>query len=186
MMRFLCAVVILALAAGPSRADEFTDVLDEALAAYREGDVAGARDELDYALKLLGDMKAESLAGFLPAAPAGWTKEDADTEGAGMAMTMFGGGAAAAATYRREADEFTLTLGATSPMVSGSAAMVSGMSSIAGSETRRINRPPFSISDGEMQGVVGGKVLVSASGTASADDMAAVIEQIDFRALGDF
>jgi hypothetical protein len=103
-----------------------------------------------------------------------------------MALTMVGGGAAAAATTRRAAAEFTLPLLANSPLVSGIAAMVSGMSSIAGSETRRINRTTFSISDGEMQGVVGGKVLVSASGTASADDMAAVIEQIDFRALGDF
>jgi hypothetical protein len=177
---------LLAASGGPAAADEFTDVVEQALAAYRGGDVAGAREDLDYALKLLTEVKAKSLEGFLPAAPAGWTREAAEAEGAGMAMAMFGGGAAAAATYRREAAEFTLTLIADSPMVSGIAAMVSGMASLAGSESRRIQRTSFAVSDGLLQGVVDGRVLVSAEGTASPDEMAAVIETMDFEALAAF
>lgn len=181
------ALAALALAGGPAAADEFTDVVESALEAYRGGDVVGAREDLDYAMKLLGEAKAASLATFLPAAPAGWTREEAEAEGAGMAMAMFGGGTAAAATYRKGTEaEFTLTLVANSPMVSAISAMVSGVASIAGTETRRIQRTEFAVNEGDLQGVAGGKVLVSASGTAPVDDMVAVIETMDLRALGEF
>ena len=70
-----------------------------ALEAYEEGDITVAREELDYAMKLLTDLKAQSLAGFLPAALPGWTRSDAEAEGGGMAMAMLGGGTTAAATY---------------------------------------------------------------------------------------
>ena len=43
-----------------------------------------------------------------------------------------------------------------------------------------------SVSDGELQGVVADKVMVSAGGTATVDEMAAVIETMDFKALADF
>lgn len=179
-------LALLVLTGGPAAADEFTDVLEGALKAYREGDVVGAREDLDYAVKLLAEKKAESLATFLPAAPAGWTRSDAEAEGAGMAMAMLGGGTAAAASYRRGAEAFTLTLVANSPMVSAISAMVSGVASIAGTETRRIQRVQFAVNEGELQGVVGGKVLVSASGTAAVEDMVAVIEAMDLRKLGEF
>jgi hypothetical protein len=147
---------------------------------------AGAREDLDYALKLLGEMKAASLAGFLPEPPEGWTRAEAEADGAGLAMAMFGGGSAAAAAYRRGAEEFTLTLVANSPMASGIAAMVSGLASVAGAETRRIERVQFAVSEGQMQGVIDGRVLVNASGSASPEAMEAVVSRIDFRALADF
>lgn len=182
----LAVAALLALPGGHAAADEFTEVLESALEAYRAGDAVGAREDLDYALKLLDERKAASLATFLPAAPAGWTKAEAEAEGAGMAMAMFGGGTAAAATYSKGAEAFTLSLVANSPMVSAISAMVSGVASIAGTETRRIQRVQFAVNDGDLQGVVGGKVLVSAAGTATVDDMAAVIETMDLRVLGEF
>ena len=186
-MSILVRVLALAaITAWPAAADEFTDVVESGLAAYREGDVTAAREELEYAMKLLDEQKAEALSKLLPAAPAGWTREAADTEGAGVAMAMFGGGTTAAASYRKGEAEFTLTLVANSPMVSGIAAMVSGMSSMAGSETRRIQRTQFAVNEGELQGVVADKLMVSASGSASVDEMAAVIEAMDFRALAEF
>ncbi len=166
-------------------ADEFTDVVREALTAYEEGDVAGAREELDYAMKLLSAMKADVLAAFLPAAPAGWTRSEAEASGAGAAMAMFGGGTSAAATYIGTGSEMTLSLLANSPMISGIAAMVSGLGGVTG-EMRRIQRTQFVVNDGEMQGVVGDRVLVSVSGTATPDEMAALVEMMDLGALGDF
>ena len=52
-------------------------------------------------------MKSESLAKFLPAAPAGWTREEAADDDArrGGVMGMFGGGTTAAATYRKGAED---------------------------------------------------------------------------------
>lgn len=184
MMRAAAAVAALVMTIQQAAADEFTDVVESALAAYRDGDVAGAQADIEYAAKLLLDMKAEALATFLPAAPAGWSKEAADTEGAGVAMAMFGGGTTAAATYRRGSEEMTLTLMANSPMVSGIGAMVSGMGSVAGGETVRIQRTQFAVTDGEMQGVVDEKVLVTVGGSAALEDKTALVEAMDLRALG--
>ena len=90
------------LAPLPAAADEFTDTLESALKAYNEGDVAGAREDLDYAGKLLTALKAEALAKFLPAAPARLDAGGGLGRGRGAAgglMGMFGGGTTAAATY---------------------------------------------------------------------------------------
>lgn len=190
MRHWIVACVLGGMAAaGPAQADEFTDVVGEALAAYGEGDVTGARQELEYALQLLSAMKAQGLAEYLPPAPAGWTKEAAaaDTVGAaGAAMAMFGGGTTAAATYRRGTEEFTITLLANSPMVAGIAGMVSGLGAVAGGETRRIQRTQFMVTDGEVQGVVADRILVSASGAAALEDKLAAIDLMDLRALGEF
>lgn len=189
MKRFLVAALAVAVAAGPVPADEFTDVVEGALDAYREGDVKVATEELEYAQKLLGEMKSVSLAKFLPPAQAGWTREDpaeGEAEGAGMAMAMFGGGTTAAATYRKGDADMTITLVADSAMVSGIGGMLTGMAGLAGGKPIRIQRTQFTMNEGELQGVVDGQVLVSVSGTASIEDKTAHIEAMDLKALGDF
>jgi hypothetical protein len=185
----LALAAVLALAPGlaaPAAADEIAETIEQALGAYRGGDTEGARADLEYAVKLLTELKAASLATFLPAAPAGWTRTDAEADGAGIAMAMFGGGTAAAATYTRGAETITLTLLGNSPMVSGMAAMVSGMASMTGGKTERINRTEFAVSEGEVQGVIDGKVLVRAEGTAPASEMTALIRLLDFPGLAAF
>ncbi len=127
-MRYPLLALLPFLALAPqASADEFTDVIAGALEAYEEGDITIAREELDYAMKLLTDLKAQSLAGFLPEALPGWTRSDDEAEGGGMAMAMFGGGTTAAATYSDGSQEMTITLMANSPMISGVAAMITGM-----------------------------------------------------------
>jgi hypothetical protein len=77
MFRLLPAVLTAAaLVAAPVSADEFTETLESALKAYGEGDITGARQDLDYAAKLLTALKAEALAKFLPEPPAGWTRSE--------------------------------------------------------------------------------------------------------------
>jgi hypothetical protein len=187
MLRYLPVVLALAAATLPAAADEFTDTVESALSAYRDGDVEGARQDLEYATKLLTAMKAESLAEFLPPALAGWTREDAgDAAEAGGMMAMLGGGTTTAATYRKGDAEMTITLVAGSPMVSGMAAMIGGLASMGGGKPIRIQRTEFGVNEGELQGVVGGKVLVSVSGNASIEDKTAHLEAMDFKALADF
>ncbi len=187
-MRRLQRAAAVVLAMGivlPAAADEFDDVLDSARSAYRDGDVEAARSDLEYALKILTDLKAESLSAFLPPAPEGWTRTDAEAGRGGFSMaSMLGGGSSAAARYTRGAEEFTLSLVANSPVVGAISAVVSGMSSLGGS--RRIQRTQFAVNDGDLQGVVNGKVMISASGDAPIDDMAAIIDLMDLRALGEF
>jgi hypothetical protein len=187
MLRIIAALA-LGLAALPAVADEFTDAVDSALEAYRDKDVKGAREELDYAVKLLDGMKSESLGKLLPEPLPGWTKEASDAseaEGAGMAMAMFGGGTAASAKYSNGSADISITLIADSPMVTGIGGMLAGLAG-AGAKPIRINRTQFSVNDGELQGVVNSKVMVNVSGSASLEQKQAQLEAMDFKALGDF
>ncbi len=187
MRRTVIAAIAVAAAALPAWADEFTDTLDSARKAYEEGDVSGARADLDYAGKLLLALKSESLAKFLPEAPAGWTKEAADNDEAAGFMGMLGGGTTAAATYKKGSEEFTITLVADSPMVSGIGAMITGMAGMAGGgKPIRIQRTEFTSTDDGLQGVVNNKVMVSVTGNANIDDKTAALETMDFKAIGDF
>jgi hypothetical protein len=188
MLRFTPAVLALALAL-PAAADEFTDTLESALEAYREGDISGAREDLDYAGKLLGALKSEALAKFLPAALPGWTRGEASADeaaaGAGFAG-MLGGGASAAATYTKGAESLTITLVADSPVMSGIGAMISGVAGLAGGKPMRIERTEFTEHEGDLQGMVDERVMVSVTGDASVEDKKAFLEAMDFEALGDF
>lgn len=190
MQRFLSTTLAAAIALLPlqtARADEFTDVIDSALAAYRDGDIKVATEELDYAGKLLAQMKATELSKHLPAAPAGWTRaEEADAEDTGAAMAMFGGGTTAAASYSKEGQEMTLTLVANSAMVTGIGAMLTGLAGVGGGKPMRIQRTEFAVNEGELQGVVDGKVLVSVSGNATLEEKTALIEAMNLKALADF
>jgi hypothetical protein len=186
MRKVSIAVLLVAVSLQPLRADEFEDVVTDALDAYQSGDVTVAREELNYAVGLLNQMKAEELAGFLPEAQDGWEREIENAASGGMAMSMLGGGTAATAHYRRGEDEFTLSLMADSPMVSGMAAMFSGMGSMAGSRIVRIQRQQFAVAESDVQGVVGGKVMVQATGSAPVEAMQAHIETMDLQALTEF
>jgi hypothetical protein len=99
---------------------------------------------------------------------------------------MLGGGSTASASYTDGKSEFTLTLVANSPMISGMAAMMSGLATMGGGETFRIQRETFQVTDGEIQGVVNGKVLISISGDAPVEAKRAHLESMDLRALGAF
>jgi hypothetical protein len=186
MTRLLPITLALALAGLPAAADEFTDTLDSALKAYKDNDITGAREDLDYAGKLLNAMKSESLAKFLPEPEPGWTKEAADDASATGFMGMLGGGTTAGATYKKATETLTIALVADSPMVNGLGAMFSGMSGIAGGKPVRIQRVQFNTTDDGLQGVVNGKVMVSVTGDASIEDKTAYLEKMDFKALGEF
>ena len=189
MSRLIASVLAVVLAAVPAAADEFTDTLESALKAYREGDISGAREDLDYAGKLLASLKSEALAKFLPEALPGWTREEAsadDAAAAGGFMGMLGGGTSAAATYVKGAESLTITLVADSPMVSGFGAIMTGLAGAGGGKPIRIKRTQFTMNEGDLQGVVDNKVMVSVGGSASLEQKTAQIEAMDFEALGDF
>ena len=137
----------LTLVAAVATADEFTDTI-RAPSRPTAPATSPRRADLEYTGKLLTAMKSESLAKFLPAAPAGWTREDAagDAEASGM-MGMFGGGTAASATYRRGSEEMTLNLIANSPMITGMAGMLSGIAAMGGGKPMRIQRTEFAMNE---------------------------------------
>ena len=184
MRRFALTAAALAFAALPASADEVTDTLESALQAYQDGDIQYALEELTYAQQLMQAMKADSLTGFLPEAPDGWTRE-VDTEmNAGLAM--MGGGTGAEATYSDGSTSFSLTILADSPMVMAMAGMLNNPTVMAAAgKMVRVGRQKYLDQDGEMSTLVNNRVLIQASG-ADADTMMPVLEAIDYRGLGDF
>ena len=170
----------------PAAADEFTDTLESALKAYGEGDVKAAGEDLSYATKLLNSQKASALGRLLPPAPAGWTRTDDNTDDAAIGMAIFGGGTTVGATYSDGTDDVKISLMADSPMIGGMGAMISGLASVGGGKPLRINRVEFAQNDGELQGIVKDKVMVSVSGSAPIEKKTKLIEAMDFGALADY
>ena len=168
--------------AAPAAADDVTESIDAALAAYADGDIDEAIEELAFAQQLLREMKTESLSAFLPAAPQGWTRE-VDTEMA-TGMAMMGGGFGAEATYAGDGARFTVTLMADNPMVAGFAGML-GNAALLGGKRLRIGGERFMTQDGNLMGMIDNRILVQAEG-ADPDTMAGVLETMDFDALADF
>ena len=80
----------------------------------------------------------------------------------------------------------TITLVANSPMVSGMAAMLAG---ISGDRRRQADPHPahrVHPDEQDLQGVVDGKVMISVGGNASVEDKTAYLEAMDFKALAEF
>jgi len=183
MTRFSLAAVALAIGFGaPAAADEISDTLQSALDAYEEGDTAYALEELDYARQLLLALKTDALAGFLPAAPDGWTREVNTEMNAGLAM--MGGGTGAEATYQGEGKSITLQIMADNPMVGALGGMIAN-AAMYGARVERVGREKFMVQDGEVTGLVANRFLVKASG-ADPEAMLALVGQIDFRGLKSF
>jgi len=170
----------------PAQADEIEDSIAAALDAYRAGDAALAKEELDFAGQLLSQLKAEGLAGFLPAALPGWEREDGQTQAMGAAM--MGGGQAASATYSRGSETVEIQLLADNPMVAAMAGMFSNPAAMgAMGSVRRIGREKVIVSsDGELQALVNNRLLIQVTGSASVADKEAYFAAIDMAGLKDF
>jgi hypothetical protein len=174
----------LLLAPLPAHADDISDALTAAIDAYTAGDVADALDEIAYATQLLNALQAEGLTTFLPEPLEGWTRE-VNSEAA-ASLGFMGGGTAAEATYEGPGERFTITLMADNPMVMSMAAILGNSAMIASmGQIERINRENFMNADGEISGLIGGRILIQAQG-GTVEDMVAHLEQMDFNALEDF
>ncbi len=180
MKRILAAGLILGLCPITVAADEVTDTLQSALQAYEDGDIKYALEELDYAKQLLKQMQSDALIGFLPEAPDGWTRE-VDTESGAALMVFGGGGALAQATYSKGDEEFTIMLLADNPMIMTMGAMIANAGAM-GAKVVRLGRQKFMQQDGELTGLVGGRILVKAEG-ADPELMLKALKTIDYRGL---
>ena len=178
--------VLTGLLALPAQADEVEDSIDAALEAYRAGDVKTAKEELDFASQLLGQMKAEGLKAFLPEPLEGWQREDAETDT--QAMAAFGGGQMATATYTDGEQDVQIQLMADNQMVSAMAGMFSSAALMgAMGKVRRIEGEKVIISeDGELQAMLDDRIMVQISGSADADTKAAYFEAMDIEGLKGF
>ncbi len=179
-MKALCAAAI-ALMPLQASADEITDTLISAIEAYQSGDIQYALEELAYAQQQLKSLKTADLVSYLPQ-PDGWTREVNTDMNAGL--SMMGGGIGAEANYSNGTDTVTLTLMADNPMVVAMAGMVQN-AGLMGLKIVRVGRQKFIAQDDELTALIGGRLLVQASG-ADTDTLMPLLEAIDYQALADF
>lgn len=179
----------LALGSSPLRADDVTDSVDEAMKAYKDGDYAMAASSLDAAAQLIRQKRAEAFAKYLPAAPSGWTAEDATTGAAGAAM--FGGGITAERRYTKGDASVTVKLVTDSPMMSAVMMMMNNPMFLNSGENGKLERikgqkalVKHNAEEGEINIAVAGTLLVTIEGDGvTAAEMKSFAETIDYAKL---
>lgn len=173
-------------------ADDVTDSIQEATAAYESGDIATAVDSLNYAVQLLQQMKGASLAELLPEPLDGWSAEDAESASVGAAM--FGGGLTAERSYRKDKSAVDIQIVTDSPMLQGMMAMFSNpmFAASSGGKMTKINGQKVILKydqgskDGEVQIMVKNRYMVTVSGdNVSEDELKAYVEAMDFTKFAD-
>jgi hypothetical protein len=186
MRRTMLAGALALGAVGPAAADAVEDAMAAALKAYRAGDMATAKEELDLAAALMDQAEAEGLAAFLPEAMDGWTKTE--SEASATPALMFGGGFSASAIYESAGDTVEIELFANNPMVAAMAPMLASPQLMAAAgEVRRVRGQRYVVTpDGQAMALVDGRILVRVSGSASENSRIAYFEAIDFEALAGF
>ncbi len=184
MPRIIPAAALAAfLLPAPALADDITDALNAAIEAYEAGDIQDALAETGYATQLLNDMQSQGLEAFLPPALPGWTRELSEEPAQGLGF--MGGGSSAEAEYTGPDGRFTIMMVADNPMVGAMAGLLGNATIMATmGRIERINGESFLNADNELSGLIGGRVLIQASG-APVEVMAEHLEQVDFDALAE-
>ncbi|MEV8465857.1 hypothetical protein AB0T83_03565 [Fluviibacterium sp. DFM31] len=186
MFRFPTRTALcLLLTTTPALADDVTDTLDAARAAYDDGNITAAIEELAYAQSLLQAMRTDGLAAFLPEASEGWTRE-VSTEMSG-ALAFTGGGTGAEATYSNGDQSFSITLLADSPMMMAMAPMLANpmLATASGGKLHRMGSVKVLETDGQLMTLVANRFLIQAEG-ASTDVMMPMLESMDLDGLAGF
>jgi hypothetical protein len=165
-------------------ADEVSDAIAEAGRAYAAGDMAAARAALGEASQFLAQRAAAGMGAALPAALPGWKAEDVEASAAGLAM--LGGGSQATRRYQNDAGQSVqIQVTADSPLV---APLVMAMSNPAmagamGKLVRIGSQRAIETSDGEIQMLVGSRILVSVTGDGPVEAKLAYAKAVDLAKL---
>jgi len=183
----MAALVALALGAGASAAlaDDIGDAIEEARRAYRANDLAAAKAALDVASQLIAQRSATGLSRFLPAAPTGWTADEAETDAS--AAAMFGGGLIAKRRYSNGSREATVQVLANSPLIAQMAPLFSNAQLLGamGRVFRVKGKTALLARDGNIQ-VLLGRTLVTIEGSANEQEKRALLDALDLVAIEGF
>lgn len=183
MKYILASIFGFVMLASAALADDVTEVVEDAMQAYGDGDIKAAVSDLKFAIELLNQMASAGLEQYLPEPQDGWTMEIDRESGAGMAM--MGGGTFAGGVYiNDDGEQFTIQILAGGPLVASMGAML-GLASQG--KLVRIQRQKFSIGDDEITGMVGDNVMITVEGyDIDGAIMLAYLESMDMKALADF
>lgn len=190
ILRSLPLVLALLVPAGLVRADDVVDNLKAAIASYESGNYTEALQSLDFAGTVIRQKKSEVVAAILPAAPAGWTAEAAESEAASAAL--FGGMVSAKRSYTKDESSVSIQVQSDSPLLQTYGMMFSNPALMAGSgaklETVKGQRVAVTYQSdnksGDVKAVVDGRYVVSVDGHGvSRDELIKFVAAIDFAKL---
>jgi hypothetical protein len=182
------ALVLLAGVAGATvaRADDVSDQIDKAAAAYRAHDNQGAITALEAASSMLHQARADALKALLPVPPPGWTADPAETSA--VSAAMLGGGTSATGTYHNGEQRVQVQITTDSPMLMGMAALLSSpMAAASGVKTVTVGGRPMSYTanDNSYMTLVADKIMVKVDGSRDTPEptLRGFVASIDFAAM---
>jgi hypothetical protein len=131
----IAALLALAFVAGTASADNVTDAMAAASAAYGSGDLKETSTKLQTALVAVNQLLIDALVAALPEPPTGWTAGEPE----GIDVSSIGAGFFATLVVERpyttpDGTRIDMTIAANSPMLAGLRMFVSNpmMASMAG------------------------------------------------------
>jgi hypothetical protein len=186
----LCHVIPMVLAGVAftplAYADDVSDQIDKAAAAWRAHDSQGAIVALEAAANLVRQARADLLTTLLPPPPPGWTADAAET--GTVSVAMLGGGTSASRTYHNGAQQVQVQITTDSPMLQSMAALASSpLASAAGVRTVMIGdrSVAYTASDNSYMTLIGNKIIVKVDGTGDTPEptVRSFVALIDFNAV---
>jgi hypothetical protein len=186
-LRHITLVLLACVAGTPAaRADDVSDQIDKASAAWRAHDSQGAITALEAAANLLRQARADALKTLLPLPPPGWTADPPETSA--VSAAMLGGGTSASRAYRNGAQRVQVQITTDSPMLQGMAALISSpLAAASGVKTVMIGGRPVSYteSDNGYMTLVANKIIVKVDGSKDTPEptLRSFVASIDFDAV---
>ena len=195
MKKFLVPLTILMalLLAAPVLADEIEEQLQTAIELYKEGNITGALEELEFATAQLRQKKAENMGALFPEPLAGWKAEEFESQSMGQAA--FGGGITVSRRYIKDGGgNAVIEVMSDSPMMQTMGMLINNPALVGASKNTkliRIKRQKALLkterkNKAELTFLVESKVLVrvEVNGLADAADVAkAYAKKIDLKKL---
>ncbi len=182
MLRTIVFAGALCFAVFSAFADEISDSIDEAKTAYEAGDIAAAKNALDYASQLLAQKKAESMTTVLPEPRDGWQADKIESQAMGMAMF---GGTGASRRYTKGDMDVEIQILSDSPMLPQMAMMMTNpqMAGAMGKLIKVGSRRAIQTSDDDIQLIIANRFLVMVEGQAPMAEKLAYAKAINYDAL---
>ena len=186
-LRHITLVLLACVAGAPAaRADDVSDQIDKAGAAWRAHDSQGAITALEAAANLLRQARADALKTLLPLPPPGWTADPPETSA--VSAAMLGGGTSASRAYQNGAQRVQVQITTDSPMLQGMAALISSpLAAASGVKTVMIGGRAVSYteSDNGYMTLVANKIIVKVDGSKNTPEptLRSFVASIDFDAV---
>jgi hypothetical protein len=198
-MKYLFQNVVVALSvlfflqplyAAEEAKDDVLTTIDQAAKQYKNGDLAGAASNLDYAAQLVRQKKSENMKDLLPEPLSGWQAGEAGSQAIGTAV--FGGGITVNREYKKGSSVVSIEIVSDSPVLQSVMMMLNNpmFAGASGGNLRTIKgqraivKYTESSKSGDISVVVAGRFMVTINGRqVSEAELVAYAEAVNFQEL---